>query len=53
MEFLQMRKSHVQLYCHHLVNAAKHCIMKCGLDYVYLEKMNAGDIHTHKLGVLI
>lgn len=22
---LQMRKSHVQLYCYHLVNVAKHC----------------------------
>jgi len=48
-----MRKSHVQLYCHHLVNVAKHCIMECGLDYEYLQNMNAGDIYTYQLGVLI
>jgi hypothetical protein len=50
---LQMRNSHVQLYCHHLVNVAKHCIMECGLDYEYLQNMNAGDIHTYQLEVLI
>jgi hypothetical protein len=33
---LQIRKSHVQLHYHHLVNVAKHCIMECGLDYEYL-----------------